>query len=53
MNTECDIFSVVPVGRGLPLMMHLSVASVPLDALVSSIGLLNLGPSADSSSAGR
>lgn len=34
-------------------MTHLSVASVPPGAVVSSIGLTNLGPSAESSSANR
>lgn len=51
MNAEWSWFPVVPVGGGLPVTMHSSVATEPLDAAVSTIGLLNFGPTAASSSA--
>lgn len=47
------MLSVVPVGGGLPVMIHFSVTSEPQGAVVSSRGLSNLGPSAGSSSAER
>lgn len=50
-KTAFSCAETVPVGGGLPVMMHLSVTSEPLGVTVSSRGLSNLGPSVCSSSA--
>lgn len=42
-------FFVVPVGGGLPVMVHFSVTSEPLGAVMSLRGFSNVGASSSSS----